>query len=61
MLLLLKQLMLLSTPFRMRLLLLLLDVEEGIAVVDECYLMFYLLKCDFRNRFADLIKCYFDG
>ena len=38
MLLLLKQLMILSSPFRMKLLLLLLDVEEEIAVVDECCL-----------------------
>ena len=35
MLLLLKQLKLLSNPFRMKLLLLLLDVEEEVAVVEE--------------------------
>ena len=52
--------MILSSPFRMRLLLLLLDVEKEIAVVEECCLMLYLLMCDFRNGFADLIICYFD-
>ena len=35
MLLLLKQLIMLSSPFRMRLLLLLLDIEEEIAVVEK--------------------------
>ena len=42
MLLLLKQLKLLSNPFRTKLLLLLLDVEEEVAVVEECYLRVYL-------------------
>ena len=42
MLLLLKQLIMLSSPFRMKLLLLLLDVEEEVAVVEECYLRVYL-------------------
>ena len=35
MLLLLKQLMMLSSPFRVKLLLLFLDVEEEVAVVEE--------------------------
>ena len=42
MLLLLKQLMMLSNPFRMKLLLLLLDIEEEVAVVEKCYLRVYL-------------------
>ena len=60
MLLLLKQLIMLSSPFRVKLLFLLLDVEEELAVVEECCLMLYLLMCDSRNGFADLIICYFD-
>ena len=43
MLLLLKQLIMLSSPFKVKLLLLLLDVEEEVAVVEECYLMLYLI------------------
>ena len=46
MLLLLKQLMLLSIPFRMKLLLLLLDIEDEVAVVEECCLRLYLFKHD---------------
>ena len=44
MLLLLKQLIMLSSPFKMKLLLvlMLLDVEEEVAVVEECYLRVYL-------------------
>ena len=55
MLLLLKQLMMLSSPFRIKLLLIFLDIEEEIAVVVECCLRLYLLMCDFRNGFVGLI------
>ena len=47
--------MMLSSPFRMKLLLMLLDVEEEVAVVEECCLRLYLLMRDFRNRFVGLI------
>ena len=60
MLLLLKQLIMLSSPFRVKLLLLLLNVEEEIAVVDECCFRLCLLMCDFRNGLVDLILCYFE-
>ena len=46
MLLLLKQLTMLSSPFRMKLLLMLLDVEEEVAMVEECCLRLYLFKRD---------------
>ena len=52
--------MMLSSPFRMKLLLLLLDVEGEIAVVEECCVRLYLLMCDFRNGIVGLIICYFD-
>ena len=55
MLLLLKQLKLLSSPFRVKLLFLLLDIEEEIAVVEECCFRLCLLMCDFRNGPVDLI------
>ena len=55
MLLLLKQLIMLSSPFRMMLLLLHLDVEGEVAVVEECYFRLCLLMCDFRNGLVDLI------
>ena len=55
MLLLLKQLKFLSSPFRVKLLFLLLDVEEEIAVVEECCFRLCLLMCDFRNGLIDLI------
>ena len=55
MLLLLKQLIMLSSPFRIKLLLLVLDVEEEIAVVEECCFRLYLLLRDFRNEFFGLI------
>ena len=42
MLMLLKQLIMLSSPFRMKLLLLLLDVEEEIAVIEKYCLMLYM-------------------
>ena len=42
MLLLLKQLIMLSSPFRAKLLLLILDVEEGVAVVEECCLILFM-------------------
>ena len=61
MLLLLKQLMMLSSPFRMKLFLLLLDIEEEVAVVEECCFRLCLLMCDFRNGLVDLILCYFDS
>ena len=48
MLLLLKQLKLLSIPFRVKLLFLFLDVEKEIVVVEECYFRLCLLMCDFR-------------
>ena len=57
---LLKQLKLLSSPLRVKLLLLLLDVEEEIAVVEECCFRLCLLMCDFRNGLVDLILCYFE-
>ena len=60
MLMLLKQLKMLSSPFRVKLLFLLLDVEEEIAVVEECCLMLYLLMRDFRYGFVGLILLYFD-
>ena len=60
MLLLLKQLIMLSSPFRVKLLLLLLDIEEEIAVVEESCFRLCLLMCDFRNRFIGLMICYFD-
>ena len=60
MLLLLKQLMMLSSPFRVKLLLLLLEVEEGIAVVEKYCSRLSLLMCDFRNGLVELILCYFD-
>ena len=41
-LLLLKQLIMLSIPFKAKLLLLLLDVEEEVAVVEKCCLMLYM-------------------
>ena len=52
--------MMLSCPFRMKLLLLLLDIEEEIAVVEECCVRLYLLMRDFRNGIIGLIICYFD-
>ena len=55
MFLLLKQLQLLSSPFRVKLLFLLLDVEEEIAVVEECCFRLCLLMYDFRNGLVDLI------
>ena len=55
MLLLLKQLMILSSPFRMKLFLLLLDVDEEVSVVEECYFRLCLLMCGFRNGLVDLI------
>ena len=55
MLLLLKQLMLLSNPFRMKLFLLLLDVDKEVAVVEECCFRLCLLMCGFRNGLVDLI------
>ena len=42
MLLLLKQLIMLSSPFKAKLLLLLLDVKEEVAVVEECCLILYM-------------------
>ena len=47
MLILLKQLKMLSSPFRVKLLFQLLDVEEEIAVVEECCLMLYMFGRDF--------------
>ena len=55
MLLLLKQLKLLSSPLRVKLLLLLLDVEEEIAVVEECCFRLCLFVCDFRSGLIALI------
>ena len=52
--------MMLSSPFRVKLLFQLLDVEEEIAVVEECCLMLYSLMCDSRNGFTDLILRCFD-
>ena len=61
MLLLLEQLIMLSSPFKVKLLLLLLDVEEEVAVVEECCLMLYMFGCDFfMNGIVGLIICYFD-
>ena len=60
MLLLLKQLIMLSSPFRVKLLFLLLDVEEEIAVVEKYCFRLCLLMCDFRNGLVDLILCYFE-
>ena len=60
MLLLLKQLIMLSSPFRMMLLLLHLNVEGEVAVVEECCFRLSLLMCDFRNGLVDLILWYFD-
>ena len=40
---LLKQLIMLNSPLRMKLLLLLLDVEEEIAVVAECCICLYVI------------------
>ena len=55
MLLLLEQLIMLSSPFKVKLLLLLLDVEEEVAVVEECCLMLYMFGCDFYEW-----NCWFD-
>ena len=62
MLLLLKQLIMLSSPFRVKLLFLLLNVEEEIAVVEECCFRLCLLVCDFRSGLIALIffLYYFD-
>ena len=60
MLMLLKQLIMLSNTFRVKLLFLLLDVEKEVAVVEECCLRLYLLMRDFRNGFVGLILCYSD-
>ena len=57
MLLLLKQLMMLSSPFRMKLLLLLLDVEEEIAVVEELSQGVFVLGVIFLNGIVGLIIC----
>ena len=59
-LLLLKQLIMLSSPFRAKLLLLLLNVEEEVAMVEECCLMLYLIYAWFRNGFVGLILWYSD-
>ena len=50
----------LSSPFRMKLLLLLLNVEKGLAVVEECCPRVYLFRRDFINELVGLILCYFD-
>ena len=47
--------MMLSSPFRTKLLLLLLDVEEEVAVGEECCLMLYMFGCDFYEW-----NCWFD-
>ena len=61
MLMLLKQLIMLSSPFRMKLLLLLLDVEEEIAVIEKCCLMLYMFwGVIFMIEIVGLIICYFD-
>ena len=46
MLLLLKQLIMLSSPFRVKLLFLLLEVEKGISVIEKCCFRLCLLMCD---------------
>ena len=56
MLLLLIQLMMLSSPFGMKLLLLLLDIEEEVLVVELSQGVF--IRRDFRNGFVGLILCY---
>ena len=60
MLLLLKQIMMLSSPFRVKLLLLILNEEEEVVVVEECCFRLYLFRRNSRNRFVGLILCYFD-
>ena len=59
-LLLLKHLMMWSSPFRIKLLFLFLDVEEEIAMVEEYCFRLCLFMCDFRNGLVDLILWYFD-
>ena len=46
----------LSSPFGMKLLLLLLDVEEEVLVVELSQGVF--IRRDFRNGFVGLILCY---
>ena len=55
MLLLLKQLIILGSPFKVKLLFLFLDVEEEIAMVEEYYFRLCLFMCNFRNELVDML------
>ena len=55
MLLMLKQLIILGSPFKVKLLFLFLDVEEEIAMVEEYCFRLCLFMCDFRNGLVDML------